>query len=98
VKVAAARTAIVWVIGEYREKIPKLAPDALRKLAKSFCDEDDAVKMQTLNLAVKLFLSDPTHTSLLFKVFALHALSLSFSFSLSPPSIAGSSWGLGIDL
>jgi len=67
VHVPMARTAIVWIIGEYREKIPKMAPDSLRKLAKSFKDEHDDVKMQTLNLAVKLFITNPQQTSLLFK-------------------------------
>jgi AP-3 complex subunit beta len=36
-------------------------------LAKGFAGEDDTVKMQILNLAVKLFLSNPRQTSLLFK-------------------------------
>ena len=35
-RVPEARAAIVWVIGEYRDKIPKLYPDALRVLAKGF--------------------------------------------------------------
>jgi AP-3 complex subunit beta len=63
----SARSAIVWIIGEYRDRIPKVGPDALRKLAKVFKEEADVVKFQTLNLAVKLFLSNPKQTSLLFK-------------------------------
>ena len=51
-----------------RHVISKLAPDALRKLLKSFCEEDDTVKLQILNFAVKLFLSNPSQTSLMFKV------------------------------
>jgi len=39
IKVPEARASMIWVIGEYCEKIPKLAPDVLRKLAKSFTDE-----------------------------------------------------------
>jgi vesicle coat complex subunit len=50
------------------EKIPLIAPDCLRKLAKSFTDEDDSVKQQILNLAVKLYQSNPKQTALLFKV------------------------------
>lgn len=67
ITIPQARTAIVWIIGEYQSKIPKLAPDCLRKLAITFRDEDDSVKAQVLNLAVKLFLSNPKQTSLLFK-------------------------------
>jgi vesicle coat complex subunit len=50
------------------EKIPLIAPDCLRKLAKSFADEDESVKHQILNLAVKLYQSNPKQTALLFKV------------------------------
>jgi AP-3 complex subunit beta len=67
VKNPKARTALVWVVGEYRDMIPQYAPDVLRKLAKSFRDEEEAVRMQTLNLAVKLYLSNPRQTALLFK-------------------------------
>lgn len=31
--------SILWLIGEYNEKVPKIAPDVLRKIAKSFVDE-----------------------------------------------------------
>jgi len=67
VKIAMARTALVWIVGEYREMIPKVAPDCLRQLAKTFKEEDVEVKLQVLNLAVKLYLSNPKETSLLFK-------------------------------
>lgn len=39
ITVAAARASILWLIGEYSEKVPKIAPDVLRKMAKSFIDE-----------------------------------------------------------
>lgn len=39
ITVAAARASILWLIGEYGEKVPKIAPDVLRKMAKSFVDE-----------------------------------------------------------
>lgn len=39
ITVAAARASILWLIGEYCEKVPKIAPDVLRKLAKSFVEE-----------------------------------------------------------
>ncbi|XP_058978347.1 AP-3 complex subunit beta-2 [Musca domestica] len=65
IKVPAARSSILWLIGEYNEKVPKIAPDVLRKLAKSFVDEEDSVKLQVLNMAVKLYLTNPQQTSLL---------------------------------
>jgi vesicle coat complex subunit len=40
----AARSAILWVLGEYSERVPKIAPDVLRKMAKSFSNEDPQVK------------------------------------------------------
>lgn len=64
---ADARCALVWMVGEYRAHLPAYAPDVLRKLAKSFASEADPVKVQILNLALKLFLSNPKQTSTLFK-------------------------------
>ena len=65
VEVASARAAIVWVVGEYCTTIPTIAPDVLRKMAKSFCSEEDMVKLQILNLSVKLILTNPAQTTLL---------------------------------
>ncbi|KAH8308564.1 hypothetical protein KR018_005871 [Drosophila ironensis] len=65
INVPAARAAIIWLIGEYNEKVPLIAPDVLRKMAKSFVDEQDVVKLQVLNLGVKLYLTNPQQTSLL---------------------------------
>lgn len=65
VTVPMARASILWLIGEYSERIPKIAPDVLRKLAKSFCDEEDIVKLQTLNLAVKLAVINSKNITLL---------------------------------
>ena len=39
VKVPVGRASIVWVIGEFAGQIPRVAPDALRNLAKSFINE-----------------------------------------------------------
>jgi AP-3 complex subunit beta len=39
VTVPAARASILWLIGEYSDRISKLAPDVLRKMAKTFPDE-----------------------------------------------------------
>ncbi|KAG4069762.1 hypothetical protein HA402_003203 [Bradysia odoriphaga] len=65
IAVPAARASILWLIGEYNEKVPKIAPDVLRKLAKTFTDEEDIVKLQVLNLAVKLYLTNAIQTELL---------------------------------
>mgnify|MGYP006141250555 CR=1 FL=1 len=56
--VPTARASIVWMISEfqYKEEIRRFAPDALRRLAKSFRDEQVEVKLQIMNLAVKLTL------------------------------------------
>ena len=61
----AAKAAILWVLGEYSERVPKIAPDVLRKMAKTFPNEDPQVKLQILNLAVKLCLCNPKQTRLL---------------------------------
>lgn len=53
-----ARASILWLIGEYCEHVPRLAPDVLRKMAQSFTAEEDIVKLQTINLAAKLYLTN----------------------------------------
>lgn len=65
ITVPAARASILWLIGEYNEHVPKIAPDVLRKMAKSFADEENGVKLQVLNVAVKLYLNNPQQTELL---------------------------------
>jgi AP-3 complex subunit beta len=62
ITVPAARASIVWLLGEYSGHVPKIAPDVLRQLAKSFCDEEDIVKLQILNLAAKLYLTNQKQT------------------------------------
>merc|ERR1719192_1130550 len=64
VQVPQARAAIVWVVGEYCDRVPRHSPDVLRKLAKTFCNEEVIVKQQIVNLAVKLYLTNPEQTSL----------------------------------
>lgn len=58
VQVPMARASILWLIGEYCEHVPKIAPDVLRKMAKSFTNEEDIVKLQIINLAAKLYLTN----------------------------------------
>ncbi|XP_074851552.1 AP-3 complex subunit beta-1 isoform X2 [Carettochelys insculpta] len=65
ITVPVARASILWLIGEYCERVPKIAPDILRKMAKSFTNEDDLVKLQILNLGAKLYLTNSKQTKLL---------------------------------
>ncbi|KAG7205130.1 hypothetical protein KM043_005501 [Ampulex compressa] len=62
ITIPQARASILWLLGEYSDRVPKIAPDVLRKMAKNFVNEQDIVKLQTLNLAVKLCLNNPTQT------------------------------------
>lgn len=39
IKMPTARASILWLLGEYCDKVPKIAPDVLRKMAKSFVNE-----------------------------------------------------------
>ncbi|KAF7997154.1 hypothetical protein HCN44_005431 [Aphidius gifuensis] len=64
ITVPQARASILWLLGEYSGRVPKIAPDVLRKMAKSFINEKDIVKLQILNLAVKLCLNNPEQTKL----------------------------------
>ena len=34
-----ARASILWLLGEYSERVPKVAPDVFRKMAKTFGSE-----------------------------------------------------------
>ncbi|ETN85564.1 adaptin region, partial [Necator americanus] len=51
-----ARACIVWLVATHVEKVPNIAPDLLRILAKNFVNEDEIVKVETLKLAVKLWM------------------------------------------
>ncbi|VVC45047.1 Beta-adaptin appendage, C-terminal subdomain,Clathrin/coatomer adaptor, adaptin-like, N- [Cinara cedri] len=65
IAVPQARASILWLLGEYSQLVSTIAPDVLRKVAKTFVDEEDIVKLQIMNLAVKLFLTNPIQTTLL---------------------------------
>ncbi|CDW57193.1 AP 3 complex subunit beta 2 [Trichuris trichiura] len=65
VQVPTARASILWLVGEYNEEVPLLAPDVLRKVARTFAQEEEVVKLQAVNLAVKLLLKCPAKTELL---------------------------------
>lgn len=65
ITVPMARASILWLLGEYADRVTKIAPDVLRKVAKNFANEEDIVKLQTLNLAAKLYLTNSKQTKLL---------------------------------
>ncbi|KAK3524557.1 hypothetical protein QTP70_029870, partial [Hemibagrus guttatus] len=65
ITVPMARASILWLTGEYCEHVPKISPDLLRKVAKTFTNEEDIVKMQAVNLAAKLYLTNSKQTKLL---------------------------------
>jgi len=60
-----AKAAIIWVVGEYLDKVGQYAPDILRLLAKDFINLDDTVKLQVLNLSAKLMVKNPEQTALI---------------------------------
>jgi AP-3 complex subunit beta len=57
-----ARASLVWIVGEFIGFVRPAAPDVLRLLAKGFAEEAAPVKMQVVNLAVKLYLHHHKHT------------------------------------
>ncbi|XP_065060461.1 AP-3 complex subunit beta-1-like [Rhopilema esculentum] len=65
ISISMARASILWLIGEYSDHVPKIAPDVLRKMAKNFINEEDIVKLQIVTLGAKLFLTNPKQTKLL---------------------------------
>lgn len=50
----AARASIIWLLGEFYEKVDAVAMEALRLLARGFVSEAAEVKLQILNLAAKV--------------------------------------------
>lgn len=60
VTASQARATILWILAEFCDKnltAAKCAPNVLRLMAKSFCQEDNFVKLQCLTLASKFLLS-----------------------------------------
>ncbi|KAF9185382.1 AP-3 complex subunit beta-2 [Haplosporangium sp. Z 767] len=49
-----ARANIFWMVGQYCSQLQTVAPDVLRKAAKSFCSESEGSKLQILTLGGKL--------------------------------------------
>ena len=57
ISTAAARSSMVWLVGEFLHKpaVAHVAPDTLRILAKGFRDEQPSVKEQIVTLAAKIW-------------------------------------------
>lgn len=53
-----AKASIIWIVGEYAEKIED-SEKIIDGFADSFLEDPDKVKLQTLTAAVKLFLKKP---------------------------------------
>ncbi|CAG8508232.1 2712_t:CDS:10 [Ambispora gerdemannii] len=64
INVPRARASILWLVGQYSENLVKIAPDVLRKAAKTFPNEADIVKLQTLNLGAKLVSFHPNNPTI----------------------------------
>jgi AP-1 complex subunit beta-1 len=56
---AEARAAMVWIVGEYAERIDN-ADELLEQFLESFPEEPPTVQLQLVTAAVKLFLKKPT--------------------------------------
>eukprot|EP00095_Tigriopus_kingsejongensis_P007970 maker-scaffold135_size322082-snap-gene-2.12 protein:Tk07970 transcript:maker-scaffold135_size322082-snap-gene-2.12-mRNA-1 annotation:"ap-2 complex subunit beta" len=56
-----ARASMIWIIGEYAERIDN-ADELLESFLDSFQDENTQVQLQLLTAIVKLFLKKPTDT------------------------------------
>mmetsp|Transcript_17123 Transcript_17123/g.66679 ORF Transcript_17123/g.66679 Transcript_17123/m.66679 type:complete len:889 (+) Transcript_17123:127-2793(+) len=59
---AEARSAMIWIIGEYADRIGN-APDLLHGFLSNFMDEPMQVQLQLLTATVKLFLKRPKASS-----------------------------------
>ncbi|KAF9339184.1 AP-3 complex subunit beta-2 [Linnemannia elongata] len=65
-----ARANIFWLVGQYSNQLQTIAPDVLRKAAKSFTTESESSKLQILTLGGKLVALEGTASktvSLLFQ-------------------------------
>ncbi|KAF9908882.1 AP-3 complex subunit beta-2 [Linnemannia zychae] len=57
-----ARANIFWLVGQYCSQLQTVAPDVLRKAAKSFASESESSKLQILTLGGKLVALEGTAT------------------------------------
>ncbi|XP_065165526.1 AP-3 complex subunit beta-1-like [Atheta coriaria] len=64
IEVPQARASIIWLLGEHCRDIP-MASNVLKKATKTFANEQDIVKLQVLNLAVKLHIHNKEQYALI---------------------------------
>ncbi|CAH8597589.1 unnamed protein product [Heterobilharzia americana] len=65
ITIPTAVASILWLLGEFSHRVPKIAPDILRKMVKSFSQQEPVVKYQIINLAAKLCIVNPRQTLIL---------------------------------
>ncbi|KAM3720376.1 AP-3 complex subunit [Dirofilaria immitis] len=65
VKAPQARACVIWLVATHVDKVSALAPDVLRKMARNFTHENEMVKLQTMNLAAKLWFTNHQECELL---------------------------------
>ncbi|KAK9476877.1 adaptin N terminal region-domain-containing protein [Lipomyces japonicus] len=53
--VGLARASIIWLVGEFAGVARNIAPDVLRKCAKTFTGEEEITRLQIVLLAAKLY-------------------------------------------
>jgi len=59
-----AKSAIIWVVGEYAERVPE-ALKIIEGFQAGFLEEPDAVKLSLVTAAVKLYLKKPEQSETL---------------------------------
>ncbi|KFV77411.1 AP-1 complex subunit beta-1, partial [Dryobates pubescens] len=80
-----ARAAMIWIVGEYAERIDN-ADELLESFLEGFHDESTQVQLQLLTAIVKLFLKKPTETQeLVQQVLSLATQVSNSSRMLTPP-------------
>ena len=56
-----AKSAVIWIIGEYAEKI-KESEKLIEKFSQNFLEDPDQVKLQLVTSTVKLYLKKPDNS------------------------------------
>ncbi|XP_064434688.1 AP-1 complex subunit beta-1 isoform X4 [Mirounga angustirostris] len=95
-----ARAAMIWIVGEYAERIDN-ADELLESFLEGFHDESTQVQLQLLTAIVKLFLKKPTETQELVQQVLSLATQIGGSNFVAPPAAAvpanlGASMGSGL--
>jgi vesicle coat complex subunit len=59
-----AKSAFIWIVGEYAERVPE-AVSIIESYKSQFFEDPDAVKLQLVTAAVKLYLKKPEESEAL---------------------------------